>query len=325
MNENKPAKRTFEVEAEEEGVRLDNFLVGRCPDLSRSRIHTDMKEEGVRVDGRERPKGFRLHAGSKIEFTPGIKPEMEAVAQDIPLDIVHQDEHLLVVNKPVGMVVHPAVGHPDGTLVNALLFHCDKLSTEGGPLRPGIVHRLDRDTTGLMAVALNDVAHRHLAGQLEERRMGRTYLAISWGAWKEDPGTLNGDIGRHPRFRQKMAIVTEGGKSATTNYRVLEDFGFVQFCEVKLETGRTHQIRVHFSSKGHPVVGDAMYGDDQRAKGIHNLDRRLADRMVKASGRQMLHANELRLEHPVTGEDMVFSADPPSDMAGVLDLLREST
>jgi 23S rRNA pseudouridine1911/1915/1917 synthase len=324
MSEQTEATRTFRVDSPEEGMRLDSFLVEKCPDLSRSRIHTDMKEDRVRVDGRSRPKGFRLKSGSEVVFTPGTRREMEAVAQDIPLNIVHQDEHLLVVNKPVGMVVHPAVGHPDGTLVNALLFHCEDLSAGGDPLRPGIVHRLDRDTSGLMAVALTDNAHRHLGGQLEDRRMGRTYLAVTWGAWKEDAGTLTGDIGRHPRFRQKMAVVEEGGKPATTHYRVLEDFGFAQLCEIKLETGRTHQIRVHFSTRGHPVVGDAMYGDDNRAKGIHNLDRRQADRMVKAAGRQLLHAVELHLVHPYTGEDMVFRADPPPDMEAVVALLREN-
>jgi 23S rRNA pseudouridine1911/1915/1917 synthase len=324
MSEQKEETRTFLVDGPGEGMRLDSFLVEKCPDLSRNRIHVDMKEDRVLVDGRLRPKGFRLRPGSEIAFTPGKKAEMKAVAQDIPLDIVHQDEHLLVVNKPVGMVVHPAVGHPDGTLVNALLFHCENLTAGGDPLRPGIVHRLDRDTSGLMAVALTDTAHRHLSGQLESRQMGRTYWALSWGAWKEDPGTLTGDVGRHPRYRQKMAVVTEGGKSAITNYRVLEDFGFAQLCEVKLESGRTHQIRVHFSTKGHPVVGDAMYGEDQRAKGIHNLDRRQADRMVKASGRQMLHALELHLVHPATNEDMVFRADPPADMEAVVALLREN-
>ncbi len=325
MNDIDPTERCFTVGPDEEGQRLDRFLTGQCPDLSRSRIHTDMKDDRVLVDDRLRPKGFRLKAGSRVVFRPGEKAEMVAVAQDIPLDIVHEDDHILVVNKPVGMVVHPAVGHPDGTLVNALLHHCKNLSSEGGPLRPGIVHRLDRDTSGLMAVALTDMAHRHLSEQLQDRRMGRTYLTVSWGRWKEDEDTLTGDIGRHPRFRQKMAVVNQGGKPAVSRYRVLEDFGFVQLCEVQLETGRTHQIRVHFTHNGHPVVGDRMYGDDQRARGIHNLDRRQADRMVRASGRQLLHATGLRLIHPATEEILEFSSDPPADMTGVLAILREDT
>jgi 23S rRNA pseudouridine1911/1915/1917 synthase len=325
MTDADSTERCFTVGPDDDGQRLDSFLTEQCPDLSRSRIHTDMKDDRVLVDDRLRPKGFRLKAGSRVVFRPGVKAEMVAVAQDIPLDIVHEDDHILVVNKPVGMVVHPAVGHPDGTLVNALLHHCKNLSTEGGPLRPGIVHRLDRDTSGLMTVALTDMAHRHLSEQLQDRRMGRTYVTVSWGRWKEDEDTLTGDIGRHPRFRQKMAVVTQGGKPAISRYRVLEDFGFVQLCEVQLETGRTHQIRVHFHHFGHPVLGDLMYGDDQRARGIHNLDRRQADRMVKAAGRQMLHATALKLVHPSTGEILEFSAEPPADMAGVLAILRENS
>jgi 23S rRNA pseudouridine1911/1915/1917 synthase len=315
--------RSFTVDEDDAGLRLDSFLVNMCPDFSRSRIHEDMKDDRVQVDGRLRPKGFRLRAGSKVEFRPGTKPVMEAVPQDIPLDIVHEDEHLLIVNKPVGMVVHPAVGHPDGTLVNALLHHCKNLSAGGDPLRPGIVHRLDRDTSGLLAVALTDIAHRHLSEQLQDRRMGRTYKTISWGRWKEDEGTLTGDIGRHPRFRQKMAVVQSGGRSAVTRFRVMEDFGFVQYCEVQLETGRTHQIRVHFSNNGHHVVGDRMYGDDLRARGIHTLDRSIADRMVKAAGRQLLHATALKLVHPATSDTLEFRSEMPPDMAGVLALLRE--
>lgn len=325
MTDTDKTERTFTVEQDEAGGRLDSFLVQRCPDLSRSRVHADMKEDRVLVDGRPRPKSYRLRTGSRVVFKPGTRPKMEAVPQDIPLDIVHEDEHILVVNKPVGMVVHPAVGHPDGTLVNALLHHCNNLSAGGDPLRPGIVHRLDRDTSGLLAVALTDAAHRHLSEQLQDRRMGRTYLTVSWGRWKEDEGTLTGDIGRHPRFRQKMAVVQNGGKPAVTRFRVLEDFGFVQFCEVQLETGRTHQIRVHFSNNGHPVVGDRMYGDDQRARGIHNLDRRHADRMVKASGRQLLHAVGLKLVHPATSDTLEFRAEIPPDMGDVLAILREKT
>jgi 23S rRNA pseudouridine1911/1915/1917 synthase len=317
--------RIFAVDPADAAKRLDSFLVERCPDLSRSRIHEDIKQEGVLVDGLPRAKSFRLRAGSEVVFSPGVRPEMKAVAQDIRLDIVHQDEHLLVINKPAGMVVHPAVGHADGTLVNALLHHCQSLSAGGDPLRPGIVHRLDRDTSGLLAVALTDAAHRHLAEQLQDRRMGRTYLAVSWGRWKEEEGVLTGDIGRHPRFRQKMAVRADGGKPAVTRFRVLEDFGFVQFCEVQLETGRTHQIRVHFAHNGHPLLGDKMYGEDQRARGIHNLDRRQADAVVRTAGRQMLHAAGLRLVHPATSDILEFQAEIPGDMARVLDLLRNGS
>jgi 23S rRNA pseudouridine1911/1915/1917 synthase len=289
MSEQDSRERFFTVETKDEGQRLDIFLAERCPEFSRSRIHADMKNDRVLVDGRPRPKGFRIKADSRIVFRPGTIRPMEAVAQDIPL----------------------------------LLHHCENLSVGGDPLRPGIVHRLDRDTSGLMAVALTDAAHRHLAEQLQDRRMGRTYLAVSWGRWKSDQDTLTGDIGRHTRFRQKMAVVNQGGKTAVSRYRVLEDFGFAQLCEVQLETGRTHQIRVHFAHSGHPVVGDQMYGDDLRARGIHNLDRRQADRMVKAAVRQQLHAVALRLVHPASGETLEFSANPPPDMAAVLGILRD--
>ncbi len=248
---------------------------------------------------------------------------MQAIAQDIPLDIVYQDEHLVVINKPAGLVVHPAVGHPDGTLVNGLLHHFAGLQAGGDPLRPGIVHRLDRDTSGLLVVALTDQAHRHLAAQLQGHQMGRTYYAISWGRWPEKIGRLDGDIGRHPRFRQKMAVVERGGRSAVTNFEVVDDFSFVQLCRVQLETGRTHQIRVHFAYRGHPLVGDQMYGEDKRARGIHNLDRRQADWMVRTTGRQLLHAAELRLIHPATEEEMTFTCPLPTDMETILQGLRE--
>jgi 23S rRNA pseudouridine1911/1915/1917 synthase len=323
MTDNPGIAREFVVGPDEDDLRLDRFLAARCPDLSRSRIHAEMAEGRVLVDGRARPKSFRLKPGASVAFKPEQRPEMEATPQDIPLDIVYEDDHLVVVNKPAGMVVHPAAGHPDGTLVNALLFHCERLSTGGDPLRPGIVHRLDKDTSGLMAVALDDAAHRHLAEQLEERRMGRTYHTVSWGRWSEDSGTLTGDIGRDPRQRQRMAVVTAGGKPAETRYEVVEDFGFVQHCRVELATGRTHQIRVHFAHNRHPVVGDRLYGDDGRRRGVHNLDRARADRMVRGAVRQVLHASELRLAHPVDNRDMVFTSDLPADLAAVLDALRE--
>lgn len=318
----RPIPREFTVAEEHDSLRLDQFLVEVCGDTSRNRVHTDLVAGLVLVDGRQRPKNYRLGTGQVVTYQPAVPEQMHAVPQDIPLDIVHQDEHLLIVNKPAGLVVHPAVGHPDGTLVNGLLFHVKGLSAGGDPLRPGIVHRLDRDTTGLLAVALTDKAHRSLALQLQNHRMGRTYSTISWGTWPGATGTLTGDIGRHPRFRQKMAVVERGGRSATSHYTVVDDFGFAQFCRVELETGRTHQIRVHFAYNGHPVVGDSLYGEDKRARGIHNLDRRLADWMVRETRRQMLHAAELRLEHPETGEALVFQAPLPGDMEHVLAGLR---
>ncbi|MGD9547564.1 MAG: RluA family pseudouridine synthase [Candidatus Krumholzibacteriia bacterium] len=307
---------------DDEGLRLDAFIVERVPEFSRTRIHTELEAGRVTVGGRLRPKGFRLRPGDEIVFAPAARPELQALPQDLPLAVVHRDDHILVLDKAVGMVVHPAPGHPDGTLVNALLHHLGDLSCGAHPLRPGIVHRLDRDTSGLMVVALTEQAHHHLAAQLQDRRLGRTYQAIAWGRWPEARGTLTGDIGRHPRLRQQMAVVERGGRPAVTHYEVVEDFGFVQHCRVRLETGRTHQIRVHFAHNHHPVVGDAVYGDDKRVKGMHGLDRPRAEAMLKQAGRQMLHAAALRLEHPGDGRILEFAAPPPADMQQVLDTLR---
>jgi len=300
-------------------------MVEQCPDFSRNRIQSELSEGRILVEGRVRPKGFRLKAGWKISFEPSPVKVLEAVAQDLPLNVVYQDEDILVVNKAVGMVVHPAPGHPDGTLVNALLHLFKGLNAGGDPLRPGIVHRLDRETSGLMVVALNDRAHTKLGAQLQDRAIGRTYEAFSWGQWDEDKGKIQGDIGRHPRQRVRMAVVERGGRPAVTHYEVLEDFGFVQYCRIKLETGRTHQIRVHFCHHHHPVVGDNLYGDDRRVQGVHPLDRVNAQAMVKNSKRQMLHARRLELIHPRTEESMVFESDLPGDMRLVLDGLRRES
>jgi len=304
------------------GERLDVFLNGVCPDLSRNQIQNAINAGRATVEGRVRPKGYRLTAGNRVDFQPLAQPLLVAEPEDIPLDIVYEDASLLVVNKAAGMVVHPGPGHLSGTLVNALLHHCQLLRQVGDPVRPGIVHRLDQDTSGLLAVALTDQAHRHLTAQLKSRQMGRIYQALSWGAWPQGSDTLEGDIGRHPRDRQRMAVVKEGGRTAVTRYRVVEDFGFVQLCRVQLATGRTHQIRVHFARAGHPIVGDTLYGDDRRARNVRPVDRPLAARMMATVARQMLHASELTLVHPETGQTLAWRAELPPDMAGVVGDLR---
>ncbi len=323
MNEERPAGELLTLEAPPgtAGTRLDAFLVSRLPERSRTLIHADIADGRVLVDGRRRPKGYRLRGGETVVYAPSRPRKMTAEPQDIPLDIVYEDEDILVVNKAPGMVVHPAAGHPDGTLVNALLHHLGRAPAGDDPLRPGIVHRLDRDTSGLLVVALSDRAHRDLSAQLADRRMGRTYLTLSWGRWADDEGELTGDIGRDPRHRQRMGVVARGGRPAVTRYRVLEDFGFMQLCRVELETGRTHQIRVHFAHNHHPVLKDPLYGDDGRARGVHGLDRRLAGRVVAAAPRLMLHAGRLRLRHPADGRELEFDAPVPGDMLGVLELL----
>jgi len=323
MTSDSDTLRTFRVESDETGLRLDHFLTTRCEDLSRSQVQRSVNTGGARVDGRERPSRFKVSAGQEIVFTPPVPTPITAEPEDIPLDVIHQDDEILVVHKPVGMVVHPAPGHFTGTLVNALLHRFQALPG-GDALRPGLVHRLDKDTSGLMVVALTETSLRDLQGQLQDRSLGRTYECLSWGQWKEDEGTLTGALGRHPTVRQRMAVLETGGKAAVTHYTVLEDFGFVQRCEVKLETGRTHQIRVHFAHGSHPVVGDLLYGDDARVKGVHPLDRQAALGMTAAADRQMLHARDLTLRHPTTGETLEFSALPPDDFMRALTVLREA-
>jgi 23S rRNA pseudouridine1911/1915/1917 synthase len=313
---------TLTVTEDEDGLRLDAFLAARCPEHSRNRIQNDLAAGGVTVDGRVRPKNFRVRPGSEVVYRPAEPEPLDARPQDIPLKVVYQDSRLAVIDKPAGLVVHPSAGHADGTLVNALLHRFGAIEAGSDPLRPGIVHRLDRETSGLLVVALDEQTHRALQAQLRDRTMKRTYNALSWGRWAEGEGAISGDIGRHPRRRQLMAVVKQGGRHAVTHYRVLEDFDFCQWCEVDLETGRTHQIRVHFAHRGHPVVGDPVYGDDARARGVHNLDRAAADRMVKLARRQVLHAARLRFTHPATGETVDVASPLPGDLAAVLAVLR---
>ncbi|MBC8426732.1 RluA family pseudouridine synthase [bacterium] len=318
-----PVSRNFRVDDSEDGLRLDHFLTARCEDLSRSQVQKAVAADGARVDGATRPSSYRLSAGQRVEFTPPSPTATTAEPEDIPLVVIHQDEDILVVDKPAGMVVHPAPGHREGTLVNALLHRFETLPGGDG-LRAGLVHRLDKDTSGLLVVALSEAALRPLQAQLQDRTLGRTYEALSWGQWAEDAATLTGAVGRHPTRRQRMAILEQGGKPAVTHYEVREDFGFVQYCRVRLETGRTHQIRVHFAHHHHPVVGDATYGDDARIKGVHPLDRRTAEALVATAGRQMLHACELRLVHPRSGEALTFAAPRPDDFQSALDILRDA-
>ncbi len=318
------ATREFAVGEADAGQRLDLFLAARCPDLSRHQIQRALAAGRVRAGGRERPKGYRLRPGETVAIAPLPAPATGVAPQELPLKVLHEDAHLLVVEKDAGQVVHPAPGHRDGTLANALAHRCRQLA--GPAARPGIVHRLDRDTSGLLVVALSEQAFRSLGAQLRRRELRRAYLALAWGAWPAPSGRLEGNVGRSPTQRQRMAVLAEGGRAAVTHYEVAEDFGFVQLCRVRLETGRTHQIRVHFAHHGHPVVGDPLYGDDGRARNVHPLDRARALRLVKAAGgRQMLHACELALVHPATGRELVFRSEPPADLAAALALLRERT
>lgn len=304
----------IEIRDEMEGTRLDLVLSACLEDMSRNYIQKLFTRGCIRVDGVIcKSKKEKARAGSVIEID-FPEPEMNQVLpEDIPLDIVFEDDDVIVVNKPAGMVVHPAPGNSCGTLVNGLMYHCgDRLSTINGVIRPGIVHRIDKDTSGLLMVAKNDRAHRSQAEQLAEHSIRRVYTAIVHDNIKTDEGTVDAPIGRDPRNRLRNAVV-EGGRHAVTHYRVLERFGRFTLIEARLETGRTHQIRVHMSYIRHPLLGDVLYGPSQSKKASARL-----------AGRQMLHAGVLGFVHPSTGEYVEFRADPPEDFMQVLDKISRS-
>lgn len=305
-------RHTLEVDPEGEGERLD-LWVSRRLGLSRTRVARLVEEGAVHLDGAVPRKSETLAVGMRVEVVVP-EPERTAVeAEDIPLDVVWEDRHLLVVNKAAGMVVHPAPGHPRGTLVNALLHHVKDLSGIGGELRPGIVHRLDRDTSGLLVVAKSDRAHRVLSEALRAREVRRIYLAAVWGHLAGSPVTVDAPLGRDPRDRKRMAVV-DGGRRALTRARVRERWPAAELLDVALGTGRTHQIRVHMLHLGHPVVGDALYGGG-RERGMSGEAGAWARAFARRVPRQFLHATGLAFRHPATGEEMRFHAPLPDDLA----------
>ena len=290
-------KLTVRIEEEQGGERVDKALSNLLPDLSRSALQRLLESGAVTINGQTAAKKEKVSAGDVVELTVPDPVLSEAKPEDIPLDIVYEDADLLVVNKPKGMVVHPAAGNPDGTLVNALLFHCGaSLSGIGGVIRPGIVHRIDKDTSGLLIVAKNDAAHNHLAAQIKEHSFTREYEAVVHGKIKDDRGTIHAPIGRHPKDRKKMAVIGENGRDAVTHYTVLERLGAFTYVRLALETGRTHQIRVHLARIGHPVAGDALYGPKKPEKGLEG---------------QCLHAKSIGFIHPGTGERLFFDSELP--------------
>jgi 23S rRNA pseudouridine1911/1915/1917 synthase len=294
-------------EADKDGERLDVFLARQEPELSRAHIQKIIAAGDVLVDGKVRKANFKLKAGASVSFTMPEAAPIEVKPEDIPLDILYEDGDIIVVNKARGMVVHPAAGVSSGTLVNALLYHCHDLSGINGEIRPGIVHRLDKDTSGVMVAAKNDMAHLNLAEQISTKSAHRSYLAVVHGNIKEEAGIIKGDIGRHPTDRKRMAIVQDNGKPAVTHFKVFERFGDYTLVECRLETGRTHQIRVHMTSIGHPLVNDPKYGSRKTPFGIKG---------------QALHSRQLTLKHPATGEEMTFEAPLPEDMKKILAALR---
>ncbi len=289
--------------ADRDGERADAFLARTVPDLTRSAAQKLLSRGLVTRGGKALKKNDRTAPGDVLEAVLPDPEPVDLIPQDIPLDIVYEDRDVIVVNKPAGLVVHPAPGHPDGTLVNALLFHCgDSLSGIGGELRPGIVHRIDRDTSGLIIAAKNDRAHLALAAQLQDHSLARTYEAVVCGGFREDAGTVNAPIGRHPADRKKMAVDRKNGREAVTHWEVLDRYPGFTHIQCRLETGRTHQIRVHMASIGHPLLGDTVYG----GKPFPGL------------AGQCLHARRLRFVHPSTGETVELECPLPDWFQEVL-------
>jgi len=302
------------VDQDGSGSRLDSWLAANTP-LSRTRIAALVQEGGVLLNGKAPRKAEVVQEGDRVELDLPDPSPSTVEAEDIPLDIVFEDSHLLVVNKVAGMVVHPAPGHRSGTLVNALLHHVKDLSGIGGTLRPGIVHRLDKDTSGLLVVAKNDAAHQILSASLKDRKVRRLYLAASWGHLPESHMRIDAPIGRDPRQRKRMAVV-EDGRRAVTRVRIRERWRSAELLDVALETGRTHQIRVHLAHLGHPIVGDPVYGAGWE-KGMSGQDHGWARELARRTPRHFLHAARLSFEHPATGETMSFRADLPVDLSEV--------
>jgi 23S rRNA pseudouridine1911/1915/1917 synthase len=311
------------VESPPGEARLDAYLAGRLPELSRSRIAQLLAAGRVRLNGRVPRKSERVALGDRIEVEVPAPEPMELTPEEIPLRVVYQDRDLAVIEKPAGLVVHPAPGHRTGTLVHALLHHLTDLSGIGGVLRPGIVHRLDRETSGLLLVAKNDEAHRRLAAALKRREIRRRYLVSCWGHLRGDEEVVEAPIGRSPTRRQRMAVV-EGGRPALTRFRRLERWLGADLLQAELVTGRTHQIRVHLASIGHPVVGDAVYGAGG-ARGIGGRFRGWAREFERRVPRQFLHATELELRHPRTGEVLRFESPLPPDLAAAAEWARRSS
>ena len=314
-------RRRLVVEDEPAQHRLDAWLAARLPDLSRSRVAQLLTDGHVLVNGAPARKSRRPEPGDIIEVDVPAPVEDTIEPAAIPLDIVFQDADIAVLMKPAGLVVHPAPGHRQDTLVNALLHHLTDLSGIGGVLRPGIVHRLDKDTSGLMLVAKNDAAHRALAAALKRREVRRIYLAAAWGHLSADDVIVDQPIARSPTHRQRMAVV-EGGRAARTRLHRLERWRAADLIRAELDTGRTHQIRVHLAHLGHPVVGDTVYGG-AGARGISGPDRAWAQALEKRTSRQFLHATELELAHPRTGEQLRFEAPLPPDLAEAAEWARE--
>ena len=302
------------------GVRLDRFVAERMPDASRSRVSAWIRDGRVTIDGVPERPSRRLVVGQEVTVAPPAPTPTTVTPQEMPLNVVFEDADLIVVDKPAGVVVHPGAGNPDGTLLNGLLHRYGELSSIGAPARPGVVHRIDAGTSGLLVFARTDEAHLHLAAQFSDHSAHRRYHALAWGFRMDDEGTIRTHYARHAKDRRKFTSLVDGGKRAVTHWTVLERLPPCTWLALQLETGRTHQIRVHLAERGQALVGDATYGG-RRKENHNNRLRPLGWEL--GLGRQALHAAELGFVHPRTGERMMFTSDLPDDIAGLLALLRE--
>ena len=317
---------SFTADPGQEPLRVDKYLMNRVENATRNKIQNAAKEGSIFVNDEVVKSSYKVKGGDTVRVLFGHPPhENLLVAEDLPVDVVYEDDSLIIVNKAAGMVVHPGHGNYSGTLINALMFHFDNLP-QNDQQRPGLVHRIDKDTSGLLVVAKTETAMTHLSKQFFDKTSERKYYALVWGDVKADSGTVEGNIGRHPRNRLQMTVFEEGeaGKNAVTHYKVLERLGYVTFLECQLETGRTHQIRAHMKHIGHTLFNDERYGGDSILKGTSFTKyKQFVDNCFKLIPRQALHAKTLGFEHPVTGKWMQFDSEIPNDMELALEKWRQ--